>query len=367
MNVFVEKFARKALFGTHSYQSLISWNFLPNKTFQEIVKILIPNISNEDLLSLARIDEILQEAYFRPYDGKFRYEIWKPNDENISFESPVLQAWLHESLKEQKLKDLPFKPNTAIIMGSTLPNFCKRFAYLLSQMATSKIYIPTIAILSGNRMLQESEKKEFKERGFTADSEIVTEYDFMEAIVSRRENVERMLEATGIDPLEEKVVAKKQSIASVLADANVGIGDCLCAYDQFEKFVTINSVHERNKPTTFDTVKDYIKFVKELRSQTIVIVSSQPFCDYQILTTVNAILKAFSAVPQSSEHSSLSELIAHKNEYFRKSMSCLPKEIGCIGPGVSNVPANLFGNHIAKLVYTIIDILEQTDVKIRLK
>ena len=90
------------------------------------------------------------------------------------------------------------------------------------------------------------------------------------------------------------------------------------------------------KPTTHGTIVDYVKN-NNVSEENMVVVSSQPFNDYQILTSINAFFK---------------EGTLHQN-------------VGGIGSGVSKVPSTLFGNHIAQLIYTILEILNRIGVELK--
>ena len=65
--------------------------------------MIIPSINEGHLESLTTINEILQKTFFNPHNGKFRYEIWKPGDQYISFNSEYLNNWLKEALKTYSL------------------------------------------------------------------------------------------------------------------------------------------------------------------------------------------------------------------------------------------------------------------------
>ena len=156
----------------------------------------------------------------------------------------------------------------------------------------------------------------------------------MDAIIQDKENIRRMLESSGIDQLKIDTGQEYQSNETLRE--GVTINECLKTYEQIEEIVRINTMHPTYKPTTHGTIVDYVKN-NNVSEENIVVVSSQPFNDYQILTSINAFFKECT----------------------------LPQNVGGIGSGVSKVPSTLFGNHIAKLIYTILEILNRIGVELK--
>lgn len=324
---------KRILFGTVTCSELVTKGLEPSKSLRRIVKIIVPSIKSRELETLLNINDILQTAYFKPYEGKFRYEIWEPKEEYISFKDKNLQIWLENIKREQGFRHLGFAPDVALLMGSTVQNFCKRFSYLLREIALSSTSLKEVAILSGNRILQEKELAYFNECLFASETPIVTEFDAMNAIFSSRKNVELMLQTNGVDPLEKASGNGGLSINKMIT--GVKMDALLRAYDSIQKIVRVNEIHPKNKPTTDGTVVEYLK-ENDVKNKNIVVVSSQPFNDYQLLTTLNTLVRA----------------------------KVLPRNLGAIGPEIIRIPAKMFGNHIAKTVYTILDILKNAGFQI---
>lgn len=300
---------RTILCANKSFSNLIQKNFVPSKKLKKLLKIIIPNIKNSELESLSSVNSVLQQAYF-PSNGKFVYKIWNPESPFLTFSDSTLQWVINRMLEEYELYELRFFPDVALIMGCNLSNFCKQVAFLLSQMQKTKIYIPEIAILGSNRYITESERALFETLGFESENEIITEFDFMNAIISSRKNVNTLLLRTSSLP------------------------DNLKAYENIRHIVKVNALHDETR--TYDNaIKKYVLDSNVENTKTL-LVSSQPFCDYQLLVTLNAFLKT----------------------------GTIPKKLDCIGCGAEEFESKLFGIHIAKFISTLVDICNFANITI---
>ena len=93
---------------------------------------------------------------------------------------------------------------------------------------------------------------------------------------------------------------------------------------------------DAEKVVTVGDVVDYIKENAITESERIVLASSQPWCDYQQLVTLQAFIEA----------------------------NKVPQFITSIGPRITNIPTQLFANELAKTLYTILENLKKLGVKV---
>ena len=327
----------KMMEDVHTFSTLVTKDFKPSQTSKEIARALLPEIQEDELKSLKNLNLIFQEKFVTNNKRQFRNEVWMQGDENFSSESKLVKTWFKKFTRSKYIKrSHQLENQAALILGTSIASFCKRASFLLQEAARNQITFKQIGILGGNRLLTKEEYAYINESEFCFEYDIKTEFDFMKYVFQHPRNIQAMLSSSGIDPLETLTGQPYQSIETLRNEANVSLDDCFEVYRATPEIVYINSVSTTNRPTTYDTVVDYIKENAITESERIVLASSQPWCDYQQLVTLQAFIEA----------------------------NKVPQFITSIGPRITNIPTQLFANELAKTLYTILENLKKLGVKV---
>lgn len=219
------------------------------------------------------INEALQNAFFKGTEGTFRYQLARMEQEELT--------------KEQK-KDfapwtIPFKPKLEeydhiLLLGSLLQNTTERLSYFINCDKDNEINCNRIWCLGSERPLIDKEKNDLREV-FSADTDVNVEQVTTEASME----VSLIVNLTKFYAWNGKIPANNSE-------------KTVRSFKEGRKFLFINAKGTvKQFATTEDTVNETIKHAEKenisFSKKKILVLSSNPFIEFQCLAVLIPMLK----------------------------------------------------------------------------